>query len=175
MVGAGPAGLAFAINAAARGHQVTLFDAHNEIGGQFNIAKQIPGKEEFYETQRYYRRMIEVTGVTLKLNHTVTADQLQAFDETILASGIVPRVPPIDGIDHPNVLSYLDVLRDKAPVGNKVAIIGCGGIGFDTAMYLSQPGESTSQNIAGFCNEWGIDSSLATGRRFESARHADPP
>lgn len=155
MVGAGPAGLAFAINAAARGHQVTLFDAHSEIGGQFNIAKQIPGKEEFYETLRYYRRMIEVTGVTLKLNHTVTADQLQAFDETILASGIVPRTPPIDGIDHPNVLSYLDVLRDKAPVGNKVAIIGCGGIGFDTAMYLSQPGESTSQNIAGFCNEWG--------------------
>lgn len=101
-----------------------------------------------------------MTGVTLKLNHTVTADQLQAFDETILASGIVPRVPPIDGIDHPKVLSYLDVLRDKAPVGNKVAIIGCGGIGFDTAMYLSQPGESTSQNIAGFCNEWGIDSSL---------------
>lgn len=158
--GAGPAGLAFAINAAARGHQVTLFDAHSEIGGQFNIAKQIPGKEEFYETLRYYRRMIEVTGVTLKLNHTVTADQLQAFDETILASGIVPRTPPIDGIDHPKVLSYLDVLRDKAPVGNKVAIIGCGGIGFDTAMYLSQPGESTSQNIAGFCNEWGIDSSL---------------
>ena len=101
------------------------------------------GKEEFYETLRYYHRMIEVTGVTLKLNHTVTADQLQAFDETILASGIVPRVPPIDGIDHPKVLSYLDVLRDKAPVGNKVAIIGCGGIGFDTAMYLSQPGEST--------------------------------
>ena len=160
VVGAGPAGLAFAINAAARGHQVTLFDAHSEIGGQFNIAKQIPGKEEFYETLRYYRRMIEVTGVTLKLNHTVTADQLQAFDETILASGIVPRVPPINGIDHPKVLSYLDVLRDKAPVGNKVAIIGCGGIGFDTAMYLSQPGESTSQNIAGFCNEWGIDSSL---------------
>lgn len=160
MVGAGPAGLAFAINAAARGHQVTLFDAHSEIGGQFNIAKQIPGKEEFYETLRYYRRMIEVTGVTLKLNHTVTADQLQEFDETILASGIVPRTPPIDGLDHPKVLSYLDVLRDKAPVGNKVAIIGCGGIGFDTAMYLSQPGESTSQNIAGFCNEWGIDSSL---------------
>lgn len=160
VVGAGPAGLAFAINAAARGHQVTLFDAHSESGGQFNIAKQIPGKEEFYETLRYYHRMIEVTGVTLKLNHTVTADQLQAFDETILASGIVPRVPPIDGIDHPKVLSYLDVLRDKAPVGNKVAIIGCGGIGFDTAMYLSQPGESTSQNIARFCNEWGIDSSL---------------
>ena len=92
VVGAGPAGLAFAINAAARGHQVTLFDAHSEIGGSLISPKQIPGKEEFYETLRYYRRMIEVTGVTLKLNHTVTADQLQSFDETILASGIVPRI-----------------------------------------------------------------------------------
>ncbi|KAA1047931.1 NADPH-dependent 2,4-dienoyl-CoA reductase [Pseudocitrobacter sp. 73] len=160
VVGAGPAGLAFAINAAARGHQVTLFDAHSEIGGQFNIAKQIPGKEEFYETLRYYRRMIDVTGVTLKLNHRVTADHLQAFDETILACGIVPRMPAIDGIDHPNVLTYLQVLRDKVPVGNSVAIIGCGGIGFDTAMYLSQPGISTSQNIDEFCQEWGIDTTL---------------
>ena len=160
VVGAGPAGLAFAINAAARGHHVTLFDANAEIGGQFNIAKQIPGKEEFYETLRYYRRMIDVTGVTLRLNHRVTADDLFNFDETILATGITPRTPPIEGIDHPKVLTYLDVLRDKAPVGQRVAIIGCGGIGFDTAMYLSQPGEATSQNIAGFCAEWGIDTSL---------------
>ncbi len=137
-----------------------MFDANSEIGGKFNIAKHIPGNEEFDETLSYYHRMIEVSGVTLKLNHTVTADQLQSFDETILASGIVPRIPPIDGIDHPKVLSYLDVLRDKALVGKKVAIIGCGGIGFDTAMFLSQPGESTSKNIAEFCNEWGIDSSL---------------
>lgn len=160
VVGAGPAGLAFAINAAARGHQVTLFDAHSEIGGQFNVAKQIPGKEEFYETLRYYRRMIDVTGVTLKLNQQVTARDLLAFDETILACGIVPRIPPIDGIDHPKVLTYLQVLRDKVPVGNRVAIIGCGGIGFDTAMYLSQPGTSTSQNIDEFCLEWGIDTTL---------------
>ncbi|QMA45694.1 NADPH-dependent 2,4-dienoyl-CoA reductase [Citrobacter freundii] len=160
VVGAGPAGLAFAINAASRGHQVTLFDANAEIGGQFNIAKQIPGKEEFYETLRYYRRMIDVTGVTLKLNHFVTADDLLSFDEVILASGIEPRTPPIDGIDHPKVLTYLDVLRDKTPVGQRVAIIGSGGIGFDTAMYLSQPGEPTSQNIAEFCVEWGIDTSL---------------
>lgn len=160
VVGAGPAGLAFAVNAASRGHHVTLFDASAEIGGQFNIAKQIPGKEEFYETLRYYRRMIEVTGVTLKLNHRVTADDLLSFDETILATGITPRTPPIDGIDHPKVLTYLDVLRDKAPVGERVAIIGCGGIGFDTAMYLSQPGNPTSQNIAEFCVEWGIDTSL---------------
>jgi len=160
VVGAGPAGLAFAVNAASRGHAVTLFDAAAEIGGQFNIAKQIPGKEEFYETLRYYRKMIALTGVDLRLNHFVTAPDLAQFDEVILASGIAPRMPEIEGIDHPKVLSYLDVLRDKVPVGEKVAIIGCGGIGFDTAMYLSQPGEATSQNIAEFCVEWGIDTSL---------------
>ncbi|WP_449554023.1 oxidoreductase [Lelliottia amnigena] len=160
VVGAGPAGLAFAVNAASRGHAVTLFDAAAEIGGQFNIAKQIPGKEEFYETLRYYRKMIALTGVDLRLNHFVSAPDLAEFDEVILASGIAPRIPEIEGIDHPNVLSYLDVLRDKVPVGEKVAIIGCGGIGFDTAMYLSQPGEATSQNIAEFCVEWGIDTSL---------------
>jgi 2,4-dienoyl-CoA reductase (NADPH2) len=160
VVGAGPAGLAFAVNAAARGHQVTLFDAAGEIGGQFNIAKQIPGKEEFFETLRYYRRMIDLHGVKLELNRFVGAEQLAEFDETILATGIEPRMPAIDGIDHPKVLNYLDVLRDKTPVGQKVAIIGCGGIGFDTAMYLSQPGEATSQNIAEFCVEWGIDTSL---------------
>lgn len=160
VVGAGPAGLAFAVNAAARGHSVTLFDAQAEIGGQFNIAKQIPGKEEFYETLRYYRRMLELTGVALCLNQRVDPSMLMLFDEVILACGIEPRIPPIEGIDHPKVLSYLDVLRDKAPVGENVAIIGCGGIGFDTAMYLSQPGEPTSQNIAEFCLEWGIDTSL---------------
>lgn len=161
VVGAGPAGLAFAVNAAARGHQVTLFDAAGEIGGQFNIAKQIPGKEEFYETLRYYRRMIEIHGVKLELNRFVSTEDLAGFDETILATGIEPRMPAINGIDHPKVLNYLDVLRDKTPVGQKVAIIGCGGIGFDTAMYLSQPGEATSQNIAEFCVEWGIDTSLS--------------
>ncbi|NTZ51787.1 NADPH-dependent 2,4-dienoyl-CoA reductase [Citrobacter gillenii] len=177
VVGAGPAGLAFAINAASRGHQVTLFDANAEIGGQFNIAKQIPGKEEFYETLRYYRRMIDVTGVTLKLNHFVTADDLLSFDEVILASGIEPRTPPIDGIDHPKVLTYLDVLRDKTPVGQRVAIIGSGGIGFDTAMYLSQPGKPTSQNIAEFCVEWGIDTSLqqAGGLRPEGPQLSRSP
>ncbi|HHE5699682.1 TPA: FAD-dependent oxidoreductase [Citrobacter amalonaticus] len=177
VVGAGPAGLAFAINAAARGHHVTLFDAQGEIGGQFNIAKQIPGKEEFYETLRYYRRMIDVTGVTLKLNHYAVADDLLAFDEVILASGIEPRRPPIDGIDHPKVLTYLDVLRDKTQVGSRVAIVGCGGIGFDTAMYLSQPGEPTSQSIADFCVEWGIDTSLqqAGGLRPEGPHLARSP
>ena len=177
VVGAGPAGLAFAINAAARGHQVTLFDGSAEIGGQFNVAKQIPGKEEFYETLRYYRRMIDVTGVTLRLNHRVTADDLLNFDETILATGITPRTPPIEGIDQPKGLTYLDVWRDKAPVGERVAILGCGGIGFDTAMYLSQPGNPTSQNIAEFCVEWGIDTSLqqAGGLRPEGPHLARSP
>ncbi|MGV7090893.1 oxidoreductase [Siccibacter turicensis] len=177
VVGAGPAGLAFAVNAAARGHQVTLFDAAMEIGGQFNIAKQIPGKEEFYETLRYYRRMIDVTGVTLRLGNLVSAPDLAGFDETILACGIAPRTPPIPGIDHPSVLSYLDVLRDKVPVGKRVAIIGCGGIGFDTAMYLSQSRASTSQSISEFCAEWGIDQSLTQpgGLRPEGAQLAKSP
>nr|WP_287856730.1 NADPH-dependent 2,4-dienoyl-CoA reductase [Klebsiella sp.] len=177
VVGAGPAGLAFAVNAASRGHQVTLFDRHKEIGGQFNIAKQIPGKEEFYETLRYYRRMLDLTGVVLRLETLVTADDLRAFDEIILATGIAPRMPDIAGIDHPKVLSYLDVLRDKALVGEKVAIIGCGGIGFDTAMYLSQSGVATSQNIGEFCAEWGIDTTLqaAGGLRAEGMQLAKSP
>ncbi|APG20040.1 NADPH-dependent 2,4-dienoyl-CoA reductase [Kosakonia radicincitans] len=177
VVGAGPAGLAFAVNAAARGHSVTLFDAQAEIGGQFNVAKQIPGKEEFYETLRYYRRMLELTGVALCLNQRVDPSMLMLFDEVILACGIEPRIPLIAGIDHPKVLSYLDVLRDKAPVGESVAIIGCGGIGFDTAMYLSQPGEPTSQNIAEFCVEWGIDTSLKEvgGLRPEGPQLAKSP
>ena len=177
VVGAGPAGLAFAVNAASRGHQVTLFDGHREIGGQFNIAKQIPGKEEFYETLRYYRRMLDLTGVALRLETLATADDLLAFDEVILATGIAPRMPNIEGIEHPKVLSYLDVLRDKAPVGEKVAIIGCGGIGFDTAMYLSQSGIATSQNIGEFCAEWGIDTTLQTagGLRPEGMQLAKSP
>jgi len=177
VVGAGPAGLAFAVNAASRGHQVTLFDGHCEIGGQFNIAKQIPGKEEFYETLRYYRQMLDLHAVDLRLNTHVTAGDLRAFDEIVLATGIAPRMPDIAGIEHPKVLSYLDVLRDKAPVGEKVAIIGCGGIGFDTAMYLSQSGIATSQNIGEFCAEWGIDTSLqnAGGLRPEGMQLAKSP
>lgn len=177
VVGAGPAGLAFAVNAASRGHQVTLFDAAAEIGGQFNIAKQIPGKEEFYETLRYYRRMLELTGVELRLSQYVTAPMLEDYDEVILACGIEPRMPQIEGIAHSKVLNYIDVLRDKAPVGPRVAIIGAGGIGFDAAMYLSQQGEPTSQNIAEFCVEWGIDTSLqhAGGLRPEGVNLTKSP
>jgi 2,4-dienoyl-CoA reductase (NADPH2) len=160
VVGAGPAGLAFATTAASRGHQVTLFDAAEQIGGQFNIAKQIPGKEEFHQTLRYFRRQLVLNEVELKLGQQVQPQDLADFDEVILACGIVPRMPAIAGIEHANVLNYLDVLRDKKPVGQRVAIIGAGGIGFDVAEYLSQHGTSSSLDQAAFNREWGIDSQL---------------
>ncbi|WP_413530306.1 FAD-dependent oxidoreductase [Rahnella inusitata] len=160
VVGSGPAGLAFATTAASRGHQVTLFEAHHEIGGQFNIAKQIPGKEEFYQTLRYYSRQLALLGVTVRLGETVSASQLTGYDEVILACGISPRLPDIPGISHPSVLTYLDVLRDKKPVGNRVAIIGAGGIGFDTAEYLIHNGTSSSLSSRAFSHEWGIDQTL---------------
>ena len=159
VVGAGPAGLAAATTAARRGHDVTLFEAANQIGGQFNIAKQIPGKEEFYETLRYFRKEIELSGVTLKLNHRVAAESLAAFDEVILATGVVPRRPNIPGIDHPKVLGYLDVISGT-PVGPRVAVIGAGGIGFDISEYLILSGPSASQDIETFMQEWGIDMSF---------------
>jgi 2,4-dienoyl-CoA reductase (NADPH2) len=152
-----PAGLAFATTAARRGHQVTLFDAASEIGGQFNVAKQVPGKEEFYETIRYFNKQIQLTGVTLALGKKVSAEDLQDFDEVALATGITPRLPEIEGIQHAKVLGYLDVLRDKKPVGKSVAIIGAGGIGFDTAEYLCHSGTSASLDPAKFFAEWGVD------------------
>lgn len=162
VIGAGPAGLAFATSAAERGHQVTLFDAASEIGGQFNIAKQVPGKEEFYETLRYFQRRIEITGVNLQLNTPVTTELLNDsdYDEVILATGINPRTPAIPGVDHPKVLSYLDVLQSKQTVGKTVAVIGAGGIGFDVSEYLTHAGPSLSQNIDAFMKEWGVDMSL---------------
>ena len=162
VVGAGPAGLAASTIAAQRGHIVTLFDADSEIGGQFNMAKQIPGKEEFYETIRYFKKQIELHNVEVKLNTRVTIDDLEKsnFDEIIIATGIQPRTPRIEGIEHQKVLSYIDVLKHKKPVGKRVAVIGAGGIGFDVSEYLSHKGESTSQNINAWLQEWGIDKSL---------------
>ena len=158
VVGAGPAGLAFAVNAADRGHNVTLFDKDEHIGGQFNYAKQIPGKEEFYETLRYFTHQLERTGVRVKLNTQVNADQLVQgnFDEVVLATGIQPRKLTIEGHDHPKVMSYLEVLRDHKPVGQRVAIIGAGGIGFDVGEYLVED-KDLSQNTDKWLSYWGID------------------
>ncbi|MDU9390231.1 NADPH-dependent 2,4-dienoyl-CoA reductase [Pseudomonas sp. zfem002] len=162
VVGAGPAGLAAATVAAERGHQVVLFDAASEIGGQFNVAKRVPGKEEFYETLRYFGRKLQTTGVELCLNTRVDARQLAAggYDEIILATGIAPRLPAIPGIEHAKVLTYLDVLLQRKPVGQRVAVIGAGGIGFDVSEFLVHQGVATSQDREAFWKEWGIDSAL---------------
>jgi 2,4-dienoyl-CoA reductase (NADPH2) len=163
VVGAGPAGLAAATVAAQRGHEVALFDSASEIGGQFNIAKRIPGKEEFYETLRYFGRKLETTGVDLRLNTRVKVDDLlgQGYDEVILATGIAPRTPAIPGVDNPKVLSYLDVILARKPVGKSVAVIGAGGIGFDVSEYLVHQGVATSLDRDAFWDEWGIDTQLA--------------
>lgn len=159
VVGAGPAGLAVATTAASRGHKVDLFEGASEIGGQFNMAKVIPGKSEFSETLRYFRGEIERTGVSLHLNTRVTAADLQSrgFDEVILATGVSPRKLKLPGIEHPKVLSYIDVLRHKRPVGASVAIIGAGGIGFDVATYLAEEEVVAEQEVAAFMETWGID------------------
>ncbi|MCG6036490.1 NADPH-dependent 2,4-dienoyl-CoA reductase [Acinetobacter baumannii] len=160
VIGAGPAGLSFAVYAADRGHQVKIFEASHQIGGQFNIAKTVPGKEEFYETLRYFARQIELRpNIELILNHKATYEELSQanFDEIVVATGVTPRQLQFEGIDHPKVLSYLQVLKERVPVGQRVAIIGAGGIGFDTAEYLTHEGESGSLNPEKFYEEWGID------------------
>jgi 2,4-dienoyl-CoA reductase (NADPH2) len=159
VVGAGPAGLAFATEADKRGHRVTLFDAASEIGGQFNIAKQVPGKEEFYETIRYFKRQLELSKVELKLGQYVDLALLKSadFDEVVLATGVTPRHLNVDGVESEKVLSYIDVLRHKKPVGKRVAVIGAGGIGFDVSEYLTHEGESATLNPKKFFAEWGID------------------
>ena len=171
VVGAGPAGLAFATTAARRGFDVTLFDGASEIGGQFNVAKQVPGKEEFHETLRYFGKQIDLTGVTLKLNKRVSAKDLTAagFKQVVLATGVSPRVPEIEGIGHPKVVGYLDVLRDKCQVGKTVALIGAGGIGFDTAEYLLHSGISPSLDKTKFFAEWGVDTQYRSRGGLQAA------
>ncbi|MBQ0746248.1 MAG: NADPH-dependent 2,4-dienoyl-CoA reductase [Marinobacter sp.] len=159
VVGAGPAGMAFASVAAERGHKVALFDAGKEVGGQFNIAKLIPGKEEFHETLRYYRVMLDKHGVDVRLETRVSVDDLKAgnFDEVVLATGVAPRTPDIEGIDHPKVIGYLDALLERKPVGQKVAVVGAGGIGFDVSEFIVHKGTSAALDAGHFMREWGVD------------------
>ena len=159
VVGAGPAGLAYATVAAERGHSVTLYDAGTEIGGQFNLAKQVPGKEEFYETLRYYARMLEVHHVDVRLNTRVSADdlKLEGYQHVVVATGITPRVPDLEGIDHPKAVSYVDVIRGNVEVGKTVAVMGAGGIGFDVSELIMHKGVSAAMDKEVFAREWGVD------------------
>ncbi|MFD8786176.1 FAD-dependent oxidoreductase [Kitasatospora sp. NPDC059599] len=178
VVGAGPAGLAFAVSAAERGHDVTLYDAADAIGGQLDVARRIPGKEEFDETLRYYRTRLAELGVTLRLGATATAGQLAAegYDDVVLATGVTPRTPAdIPGIDHPSVVGYLDVLRDGAPVGERVAILGAGGIGFDVAEFLTDQGDEASLNPPVFQAKWGIDPEYRERGGLRAPERPEPP
>ena len=176
VVGAGPAGLTAATLLAERGHEVHLFDAAAEIGGQLNMAKVVPGKEEFHEMLRYLARRIETTGVHLHLNTPAHAPHLAAFDEVIVATGVTPRDPKIPGQEHPKVLSYIDVLRERKPVGERVAIIGAGGIGFDVAEFLVHDGHSTTLDLAAWQAEWGVtDPARAPGGLSPERPQVSPP
>ncbi|MFV1441468.1 MULTISPECIES: FAD-dependent oxidoreductase [unclassified Phaeobacter] len=156
IVGAGPAGLSTALAASERGHKVTLFDRASEIGGQLNMAKQVPGKEEFWGLVDWYRSMLAQSDVTLELNREVSAGDLKGFDEVVIATGVVPRDPQIPGQDRDNVVDYIDVLRHKAKVGKRVAVIGAGGIGFDVSEFLLHEGESATENLPLWMKEWGV-------------------
>jgi len=156
IVGAGPAGLSTALAAAERGHNVTLFDKSDEVGGQLNMAKQVPGKEEFWGLVDWYRTMVEEADIDVRLGTEVSADDLTGFDEVVIATGVIPRDPGIPGQDGANVLNYIDVLRGKAEVGKRAAVIGAGGIGFDVAEYLVQTDGGTTENLPAWMEEWGV-------------------
>ncbi|WP_342069086.1 NADPH-dependent 2,4-dienoyl-CoA reductase [Yoonia algicola] len=175
VVGAGPAGLSAALTATERGHRVTLFDKSDELGGQLNMAKQVPGKEEFWGLVDYYRTMVGKAGITLQLGTTATPEQLADFDDIIIATGVAPRDPKIPGQDGPNVLSYIDVLRGKAQVGKTVAIVGAGGIGFDVAEYLVT-GDSPTEDLDEWLEEWGVGDPAQTrgGLRTEGPQPDAP-
>ena len=158
VIGAGPAGMACAVAAAERGFTVDLFEKNNHVGGQFNLAMQIPGKEEFKQTVRYFTRRLEQTGVKVHLGVEVNADQLLSYDEVVIATGVQPRIPPITGIEHSKVVDYQTLIRDKLTLGKKVAIIGAGGIGVDVATMLTEPADN---DLDSWLREWNIDKSLS--------------
>ena len=162
VAGGGPAGMAAALKAATRGHSVSLFESDARLGGQFNLAKQVPGKGDFSETIRYFRTRLAEEGVDVRLSTPARAEDLEAegFDHIVIATGVVPREVRIDGADHDHVLSYVDVLGGDVEIGERVAIIGSGGIGFDVALFLAASGET--QKAGGFLEKWGIDSSHET-------------
>ncbi|MEV6194913.1 NADPH-dependent 2,4-dienoyl-CoA reductase [Streptomyces sp. NPDC051920] len=175
VVGAGPAGLACAVSAAERGHDVTLFDAADDIGGQLNVARKVPGKQEFDETIRYFRTQLELHGVELRLNTPATVETLESYDEVVIATGVTPRTPEIEGVDHPSVVGYLDVLRDGAPVGDRVAILGAGGIGFDVAEFLTDSGDKASEDPATYFRNWGVDMDYRTPGGLGAPERPAPP
>ncbi|MER5408406.1 NADPH-dependent 2,4-dienoyl-CoA reductase [Streptomyces sp. NPDC002769] len=175
VVGAGPAGLACAVSAAERGHDVTLYDAAGEIGGQLNVARKVPGKQEFDETIRYFRTQLERHGVDVRLNTRVAAGDVSGYDEVVIATGVLPRTPEIPGVDHPSVVGYLDVLRDEAPVGDRVAILGAGGIGFDVAEYLTDGGDKASEDPATYFRNWGVDMDYRAPGGLGTPERSAPP
>ncbi|MBE0452784.1 MAG: NADPH-dependent 2,4-dienoyl-CoA reductase [Roseovarius sp.] len=176
VIGAGPAGLSAAITAAGRGHAVTLYDRAGEIGGQLNMAKQVPGKEEFHGLVDWFATMLTESGVTLRLGHEASADDLGGYDEVIVATGVLPRDPGIPGQDGSNVLSYIDVLRGRAVAGHRVAVVGAGGIGFDVAEYLVHDGHSPAEDIALWRTEWGVeDPEVARGGVAPQGPNPAPP
>ncbi|WP_392971461.1 FAD-dependent oxidoreductase [Streptomyces sp. LN245] len=175
VVGAGPAGLACAVSAAERGHDVTLFDAAADIGGQLNVARKVPGKQEFDETIRYFRTQLELHGVDVRLNTPATVETLETYDEVVVATGVSPRTPEIPGVDHPSVVGYLDVLRDGAPVGDRVASLGAGGIGFDVAEFLTDSGDKASEDPATYFRGWGVDMDYRTPGGLAAPERPAPP
>ncbi|MER5779871.1 NADPH-dependent 2,4-dienoyl-CoA reductase [Streptomyces sp. NPDC002039] len=175
IVGAGPAGLACAVSAAERGHAVTLYEASGHIGGQLDVARRIPGKEEFEETIRYFGTQLAAREIDVRLNTRADVDTLQGYDEVVVATGVTPRTPAIEGVDHPNVVNYLDVLRDGAAVGERVAVVGAGGIGFDVAEFLTDSGEGASQDPEVYFRHWGVDTAYTgPGGLTAAERPASP-